>query len=168
MPDQVALETWGVVAKDVLGMAPHVVLAAPPAGDAGIWATNQAGKTTKEQVEKWITDIASMVDLRLRKRSKLTDSALVTRVERGAHSITVVGATATLISAVYPTMAGVNSQTSYSAELWARYNREIDALADAIDEWIAEGDTSDTGGGISQGTISGNFPAPAFPDGMNF
>lgn len=167
MPDLVALETWGVTVQEVLDMAPHVVLAAPPAGDAGIWANSQAGKTSTAQVTQWITDVAAMVDLRLRKRSKLTDASLVSRVERGAHSITVVGAAATLVSAVYPTKAGINEQASYSAELWARYNRELETLTDAIDEWITEGDTSD-GSGPAKGTISGNFPAPAFPDGMNF
>lgn len=106
-----------------------------------------------------------MVDLRLRRRSKLTDPALVSRVERGARTLTVVGAAATLVSAVYPTKAGVNEQASYSAELWARYNRELEALTDALDEWISEGDT---GIGPAQGSIGGAFPEPAFPDGMTW
>ncbi|MGL3805850.1 hypothetical protein ACSYDW_07095 [Paeniglutamicibacter sp. R2-26] len=165
MPDQIVPVTWGASVEEVLALAPHVLLATPPAGGSGTWVDSQAGKTTTAQVERWIQDVAAMVDLRLRKRSKLTDPDLVGRVERGAKSLTVVGAAATMVSAVYPTKAGVNSQSSYSAELWARFNSEIDALTEALDEWILE---EGTGGGPGKGSIGGTFPAPAFPDGMTW
>lgn len=156
--------TWGVSVDEVLALAPHVVLASPPAGGTGTWDDSQAGKTTTVQVEQWVTDVAAMVDLRLHKRTKLTDAALVDRVERGAHTITAVGTAATMISAVYPTKAGINEQASYSAELWARYTRELEVLAEALDAWIEDGNA----GGPTKGALGGTFPEPAFPDGMSW
>lgn len=156
--------TWGVSVDEVLALAPHVVLASPPAEGAGTWADPQAGKTTTAQVEQWVTDVAAMVELRLHRRVKLTDPVMLGTITRGAHTITAVGAAATMVSAVYPTKAGINEQASYSAELWARYNRELDVLAEALDAWIEDGDT----GGATKGAIGGSFPEPAFPDGMSW
>jgi len=162
----------GVSVSRVLGLAPHVRLAAEPTQTEGTppdtWGPRAEDATvTNETVEAFIADVTGVVDGRLLRRHYIKTEAVLTSIENTARGIITVGAAATLISAVFPAKAGINDQTSYSAELWARFNTDLDALAEAVDQALKDQDDPKTGGS-SVGSIRGTFREASITDDMQW
>lgn len=162
----------GVSVEQVLALAPHVTLAPStspspaPTGDP-VWAETRAdAKPTIADVERFINDVANTVDGRLLRRAYLTNVTIAASINQAAASIITVGAAATLISAAFPTKAGINDQASYSAELWARYQAELDALEEALDQALTDQKNPSHGGTSSQ--IRGTFREPTITDDLEW
>lgn len=160
----------GVSVEQVLALAPHVTLApsttsTPPAPGDNVWTEQRVdAKPAPEHVRQFIEDVARAVDGRLLRRAYLTNATIAGSINSAAQSIVIVGAAATLISAVYPTKAGINDQASYSAELWARYQADLDALAESLEQALADQDKPSHGGTATQ--IRGTFREPTITDDL--
>lgn len=141
----------GVSVEQVLALAPHVTLdteTPAPAPTNGVWAKNPSEdrKTTAENVQQFIEDVANQAEGRLLRRLYIKDPEAREIVEASARGIIAVGAAATLISAVFPAKAGINDQTSYSAELWARFNTQLDRLVEDVNTLLEDQKNPETGG----------------------
>lgn len=161
----------GVSVKQVLALTPHVTLSkapdspapAPPGED--VWGSSKVdARPTTEDVESFITDVTNGVGMRLLRLAYLTNPTVAETLRASANSVIVVGAAATLISAVYPTKAGLNDQSSYSAELWARYNIELDKTQAALEQALKDQFNPNTGGTASQ--IRGTFRDATITDDL--
>lgn len=161
----------GVSVEQVLMLTPHVsvldttssTVPAPPRND--VWKEQKTGTTpSKEDIQQFIKDVSNAVRMRLIRIAYITNEAVVTTLASNANSIIVVGAAATLVSAVYPAKAGINEQTSYSQELWARYNLELDALQTAMEQALKDQNSSSTGGTSSK--IRGTFRDAVITDDL--
>ena len=163
-----AAPDWGVSVEEVLALAPHVSLAEDsPATVSGVWAESPVdAKLTRSNVEGFIRDVGRGVGMRLVRRSYLRNAEARQMIEDAVPAVVVTGAAATLISAVYPAKAGVNDQASYSAELWARYNTDLEALIKAVEDALVDQNDPDKGadGKPVPGRISGSFREPVITD----
>jgi hypothetical protein len=157
-------ETWGVSVAEVTALAPHIAVNADPEPEPVArpgFGKAPAGHVTPEQVDRWIGDVSARVSLRLHRRDRV-DEAMLAKVTAAAHDLVVNGAGSYLVAAAFPVKAGLNDNTSYSAELWRRFTDGLNELAKAIDDWIE--DNPGTGPGADAGTIVGSFPEPRFAD----
>ncbi|QIN94339.1 hypothetical protein SEA_ABBA_10 [Arthrobacter phage Abba] len=161
--------TWGVTVDEVSALAPHVgIIDNPAPADVpvdDVFGGEASRKVTKQAVEAWIQDISGRVSLTLRRRSKLTDAALISALNASAHNIIVNGAASYLVAAAHPNEAAINSQTNYNAVLWQRYVDGLAELRVELDAWLTE-DGFAPGAPTGRGFISA--PAPLFPDGMRW
>lgn len=166
----------GVSVQRVLGLAPHVRLntatpeqvPVPPAG-VDTWANRAEDATvTEATVAHYIADVIGIVDGRLLRRHYLKNEDSLASVIATTAGIVTVGAAATLISAVFPTKAGVNDQASYSAELWDRFNRDLEALALMIDKLLKDETDPNTGGAGRGGRIRGTFREATITDDLEW
>lgn len=158
--------TWGVTVEEVSALAPHITIKADPAeplsGDLTFGATVPRAVTVS-QVERFIEDVAARVDMRLLRMALITDQAIKNRIEAGAHDLTVNGAGSYLVAAAFPAKAGLNDNSSLSAELWRRFTEGLEALATAVTEWT-DPNSGLPGSTHQAGSIEGFFPATKFPD----
>lgn len=156
-------ETWGVSVDQVKALAPHITITdtePAPGGDVP-FTGNKEKHVAQAQVEAWIIDVAARVSLRIHRRSKV-DTAMQATVNAAAHDLVLNGAGNYLVAAAFPAKAGLNDNTSYSAELWRRFTEGLDELEKAIADWIIDNETSTPIGSTS--TIIGSFPEPIFGD----
>lgn len=165
-------ELWGVSVDDVSSLAPHIAItnsdtppALPPVSDP--YNASTIRKITSAQVEAMIHDVGSMVDVRLFKRHRVRNDAFMTAITEGMKDIITNGAGSYLVAAAFPVKAGVNENTSYSAELWRRYKEALEALEKALDKFIKDGVDVEPIPGAA-GRVAGFFPAPAFRDDMRW
>lgn len=157
-------ETWGVSVDQVKALAPHITITETNTGTPGTdvpFSGNQERRVSTAQVDSFIVDVAARVSLRIHRRSRITNEAMTATITAAAHDLVLNGAGAYMVSAAFPTKAGINDNTNYSAELWRRFTEGLDELAAVIDEWISDNETSGTGG---VGNIVGSFPEPRFTD----
>lgn len=166
----------GVSVSRVLGLAPHVRLntetpeqvPVPPVG-VDTWAARAEDATvTEAMVTHYIADVIGIVDGRLLRRHYLINEDSLASVIATTAGIVTVGAAATLISAVFPAKAGMNDQASYSAELWDRFNRDLEALALMIDKLLKDETNPDTGGAGRGGRIRGTFREATITDALEW
>lgn len=165
MPEPTAPETWGVSVEQVKALAPHITITETIPGTPGddvAFAGSQERHVTTDQVSSWITDVSARVSLRIHRRSKITNDIMTATITAAAHDLVLNGSGSYLVAAAFPTKAGLNDNTSYSAELWRRFTEGLDELEKAIDEWLV--DNPEAAPGADIGTIVSSFPEPRFTD----
>lgn len=171
MADESAEETFGVSVGDVLALAPNVSLGTDPDTDESTDLYRPADRViTVADVEKWITSVASRVDVRLARRALLpVESPYRSIVYRAAADAVANGSAAYLVGAAAPTRASINDPGAYDGVLWARFESALEGAATSLDAWLAP--SGDGGGGAivaADGMIGSNFPKPLFEDGIRF
>lgn len=128
---------WGVTVEEIGALTPHITIYAQdindPAGDLRFGASQR--RILRSEVEQWITDVSAMVDMRLFRRTSLPLDAQ-TRIAGAAKAIVVNGVGSYLVAAAMPNKAGINENSSYSAELWRRYQLGLEELVTTIDGWL--------------------------------
>ena len=159
--------TWGVEVDEVSALAPHITIKANPAEpltDDPVFGATMPRAILVSQVENMIEDVASRVDIRTIRKVALTDPVIVQKIEKACHDLVVNGAAAYLVAAAFPAKAGLNDQSSLSAELWQRFTTGLDELAATI-EYLTAPDTVLPGvEEVGTGLTEGWFQTPLIPD----
>lgn len=156
---------FGVTPAEVVSLAPHISVSAEPAGSGDLVFGGSTQKVRTEDVQRWIDQVSSLVDVALSRRS-LLDTAKQATVESAAKTVIINGAAAYLVAAAFPMKAGVNDQTSYSAELEARYRDGLASLVAFLDTWL--GPVDPTVVVAAPLPILGQFPPPTFLDSQRW
>lgn len=147
-PDLVV--AYGVTVQRVRELASHIGFD-PAFEDPDFGPTKQ--QITDEQIRHWITLVADSVTSRttaLRRYSAETDRWA--GITGSARTAVTNGAASYLVAAAYPARAGNNEQTAYSAELWRRYEAELQYLQE-LPGIFAEEDAAGAGPAGSSGRI---------------
>ncbi|WP_102158679.1 hypothetical protein [Zhihengliuella halotolerans] len=153
---------WEVSAEEVRALASHRTPAASP--DPVYQRDLRA--ISDDDIDAWISEVSAVVDIRLRRRSRLATGNRARLVAAG-KTVVKVGAAAYLVDAAAPTRAGVADNASYGQVLWTRYQSELEELAEALEEWIADGGDDDSGTAKSAGGAA-SFPEPKITDDMGW
>lgn len=162
-PDQAPpVNAFGVTVDNVRNLATHLGFnTAHSDPDFGPTRT----QITNPMIAHWIQLVTESVQARVaslgRFRANTDRWAVITGSARTAITN---GAASYLVAAAFPAKAGTNDQTSYSAELWKRYETELGTLIDlgpAFDAEDAAGPES-AGGGILPAST---YTPPTYPDG---
>lgn len=161
-----------VSVETVSALAPHIAISTgtnppPPVGN-DVYNQPQIRKVTAAQVDKFIDDITSMVDLRLFRRNRVKNEAFKASLDKAAMDIIANGAGSYLVAAAFPTKAGINDNTNYSAELWRRYTEALEALEKLLDKFLAGGGPDVEPDPAAGGRIFSSFPKTFFRDDMRF
>jgi hypothetical protein len=147
---------WGVTVEEIGALTPHITIYAQdvndPAGDLRFGASQR--RITRAEVERWIADVSAMVDMRLYRRTELAQEAQ-DRIASAAKAIVVNGVGSYLVAAAMPNKAGINENSSYSAELWRRYQLGLEELVTSIDGWL---DKPVAPEGSTRGQAAAAFP----------
>lgn len=158
---------WGVTVKDVVALASQADVTLDPTqgtivqtDDDEFARPNIARRITVGDVTTWINDAAAVVDIALRRRSRLTTD-IQGKIEAAGKSVIAVRAAAYLVDAAYPQRTGVQDQASYGQVLWNRYRQDLAALEAALEDWIST-PAPDATGAVSAG--GGSFPPAVFTD----
>lgn len=157
-------QSWGVTVQQVERLAPHITVYT---GDVPDTPDNVYGKTqrriTHADVAGWIEEVGSTVDIRLIRRATLTPSAQE-RIAGLAKAATAVGAGSYLVAAGMPNKAGVNENSSYSAELWKRYETMVDSAVAAIDSLLDNPNDAGEENVHLGGKVGASFPPVTIGD----
>ena len=159
---------YGVTVAEVRELATHIV---PNASIADPDFGPRRGQITDPMIANWIRLVADSVATRVAMLSRFRDSQTRWGVIEGAARTAVVnGAASYLVAAAFPAKAGTNDQTSYSAELWRRYENELGLLVD-LGPILDADDAAGGDGGVVEST--GVMPIasanrPSVPDGSGF
>jgi hypothetical protein len=128
---------WGVTVEEIGALTPHITIYAQDvndlSGDLRFGASQR--RILASEVEQWITDVSAMVDMRLYRRASLPLDGQ-TRIASAAKAVVVNGVGSYLVAAAMPNKAGINENSSYSAELWRRYQLGLEELGTTIDGWL--------------------------------
>lgn len=155
----------------VSALAPHIAITEEliPAGSSSDPYNRQSiRKITVPEVEKFISDITSMVNLRLFRRWRVRNAQWLAAFDTAAMDIIANGAGSYLVAAAFPTKAGVNENTNYSAELWRRYTEALDDLEKLLGDFIKDGGDDVEEDAVISGRIFSSFPKTVFRDDMRF
>lgn len=158
----------------VSALAPHIAIDQAPAvpgtppGINDPYNKPQIRKITVPQVEKFIADVTSMVDLRLFRRWRVRNVRFMQSVDKAAMDIIANGAGSYLVAAAFPTKSGINENTAYSAELWRRYKEALDALDKLLGDYLGAGGPDVEPDPAAGGIVFSSFPKSKFPDDMRF
>lgn len=166
--------SYGVTAGDVRELARHVGDVNPVAVDPEFGETGDGQRVSHISdtiIDTWIARVADSVRSRvivLAKYSSNTDRWAA--ITGSARTAVLNGAASYYVAAAYPTKAGTNDSSSYSAELWSRYTEEIaylsTTLPDAFKDADAEGVVDETG---YVGAAPRIAPSPSrIPDSLFF
>lgn len=123
-----AANPYGVTVQQVRELATHIGFD-PALSDPDFGPTRK--QITDPMVEHWIALVTDSVQARLTMLSRFqqqTDRWVV--LTGSARAAITNGAASYLVAAAYPSKAGTNDQTSYSAELWTRYQDELGTMLD--------------------------------------
>lgn len=164
MADIVQPLTWGVTVEEVSALAPHIGIGAPdPTAPVDtVYGGRADRKITAAEVTQWIQDVSSRADVALSRRSRLRLDDNQLRLTNAVHDLVVNGAASYLVAAAFPVKAGLSENSSYSAELWNRFNTGLTALVGALDIWIK--DENDNESSPAMYGVGGLFPSTKFPD----
>lgn len=156
-------QSWGVTVQQVERLAPHITVYSVDVPDT---PDNVYGKTqrriTHADVQGWIEEVGSTVDIRLIRRAGLSEDAQG-RIAGLAKAATIVGAGSYLVAAGMPNKAGINDNSSYSAELWKRYEAMLGSAVEAIDAML-EGPEGGDAGVHRGGKAAATFPPVTIGD----
>lgn len=163
-----APQTWGVSVDEVSALAPHITIKATADEQLEkdlVFGATQPRAVTVDQVEGWIKDVAGRVSIRLLKLGAVSDETVKAQFETAAHDLVVNGAGSYLVAAAFPAKAGLNDNSSLSAEYWRRFTEGLDALNAALVDWLTPVEDGGTPGGeAGVDMIVSSFPPVAFPD----
>lgn len=153
---------FGVTAKRVHALVSHVSLDESPVAevDTVFGGGGLQRKVRVADVENWIEDVSAVVDLRLSKRSTLTEQAQST-LNHAAAAVIITGAAAYLVDAAFPANSSVNDSGAYGQVLWSRYRTDLEELAAELDKQLQD---SDSLAGGTSARAGGYFPPPTFTD----
>lgn len=147
---------WGVTVEEIGALTPHITIydqdVNDPAGDLRFGASQR--RILRTEVEQWIADVSAMVDMRLFRRVSLPIETQA-RIASAAKAVVVNGVGSYLVAAAMPNKAGINENSSYSAELWRRYQLGLEELATTIDGWL---DAPVNPPGQARGEAAAAFP----------
>ncbi|ALF01221.1 hypothetical protein FDH47_gp10 [Arthrobacter phage Brent] len=165
-------QKWGVTVDEVSALAPHIGLYSPtteePVDD--VFGETAAGKVSRADVERFITDVAGRVSVRLWQLARLRPDTEPRNVfAQACHDLTVTGAAHYLVAAAFPAQAGINDDTSLAGLLWKRFEDGLDDLAAQLAAIVEDGDdTVVLPRAAAKAVVTGTFPAPMFPDGLRW
>lgn len=155
---------FGVTVQQVRELATHVGFD-PALDDPDFGPTRKV--ITDPMIAHWISLVTQSVTTRAATLIRFKDDTERWAVVEGAARTAITnGAASYLVSAAFPAKAGTNDQTSYSAELWRRYESELDLL-------LALGPTFDAddaaaGGGTTGVSPIASYTPPTVPRGSGF
>lgn len=159
-------QRWGVTVDEVSALAPHITIkadAAEPLTDDPVFGATQPRAITVSQVESFIEDVASRVDIRTIRASAIIDPDVMAKIDQARHDLTRNGAGAYLVAAAFPAKAGLNDQSSLSAELWNRFTSGLEELTATI-AYLTDPGTVVPGADTTTGLTEGFFQLPQIPD----
>lgn len=143
---------FGVTVAMVKALLPDATIPdAQPAGVKGV---------TISQVQRWLTERSAAVEDAIDGWTTL-DGDKQERITTRACAVTVTGAASITQAARFPEKQG-GSTASYADVLWARYETELEELAQRVAAWLADVAAVSTGG------PAGSFPDPVILDGMRW
>lgn len=155
---------WGVTVEEVSALAPHVTIGeAPvvPVDDTFYIPADR--KISVNEVERFISDVAGRVSLRLADAGRITDTTRADAIGTAAHDATVNGAASYLVAAAFPVGQSPNSDGGYAAVLWARYETALEGAATTLTGWVDALPPAE-----ASGAVGSFFPAVMFPDGARY
>jgi hypothetical protein len=164
--------TWGATVDEVSAFVPHIGLTTsstvPEEPVDDVFGETPDGKVSREQVQKWIEDVAARIEIRLIKFGRIIpETSVRTVLTRACHDLTVTGAAAYLVAAAFPAGASVNPGSSYEI-LWGRFEAGLDDLALQLDAIVTEGDSTVVLPRIVRGGAASSFPSQLFADGQRW
>lgn len=163
--DSGAVNRFGVTVSHVHALVSHVQLSNASGAPADtVFGGGLQRSIRPADVRRWIEDVSAVVDVKLSRRSVLTDPAQSESMSKAAAAVVATGAAAYVVDAAFPANSSVNDSGSYGSVLWNRYRTDLQELADKLGELTAGISTTATTGG----TGGGSFPAPAFPDAIRW
>jgi hypothetical protein len=156
---------WGVTVEDVSALAPHVPIGEAPANVTAdpVYGGRADRRITADEVQQWITDVSARADVALARRSQLSAEDQ-SRISAAVKGLVANGAAAYLVAAAFPAKAGLNDNTSYSAQLEARFNLGLAEYAAMIESLIEVAVSPEA----RMPGISGFFPPTRIPDNLNW
>lgn len=156
--------TWGVTVDEVHALAPHVPIDdSPETSPDPVWEGDVNQAVTSAQVQRWIVQVSNRASLRVELIDTVTDETRKTVMTGAIHDAVTNGAASYLVAAAYPAMSAPNEQTSYAQVLWDRYMSILKEAEQSLSGWLEV--TPGSGGSAS---VSGTFPAPLFPDAIQW
>ena len=158
---------WGVTVADVRALAPQVRIVDNPAEtipeEDGTYSLDRDRRVTVTQVESWIVDAGVMVSGEVHRWAKIKDENNVAWVTKAIKAIVAVRAAAYAVAAAFPAMAGVNDMANANAELWSRYQLDLEILKNTVGEMVDDEKANANGMGGSF-----RFPRTRLPDSLRF
>ncbi|ALY09340.1 hypothetical protein FDH48_gp10 [Arthrobacter phage Jawnski] len=166
-------QKWGVTVDEVSALAPHIGLYSsttePETPVDDVFGETAKGKVSRDDVEKFIVDVAGRVSVRLWQLARLVPDTEPRNVfAQACHDLTVTGAAHYLVAAAFPSNAGVNDDSSLAGLLWKRFEDGLDDLAAQLAAIIDDGDDTVVLPRVPKAVVTGTFPAPMFPDGLRW
>lgn len=154
---------YGVTVQSVRDLASHVGFD-PSLDDPDFGPTRK--QITDPMIGYWIhlvtQSVASRVAM-LNRFAQDTDRWAV--IIGSARTAVTNGAASYLVAAAFPAKAGTNEQSSYSAELWRRYEAETEILLSLGTSF----DNDDANNGVSTGVMPvGTYTPQNVPRGSGF
>jgi hypothetical protein len=156
---------YGVTVQQVRELATHVGFD-PALDDPDFGPTRKS--ITDPMIAHWIMLVTQSVTTRAATLVRFRDNTERWAVIQGAAATAITnGAASYLVAAAFPAKAGTNDQTSYSAELWRRYESELDLLVSLGS--VFDADDAATGDGAAAGVSPrASYTPPSVPRGSGF
>lgn len=159
--DPAEVVAYGVTVQHVRELATHIGFD-PAYDDPDFGPTKQ--QITDTQIRHWITLVADSVASRITALSRYSDATeRWAGITGSARTAVTNGAAAYLVAAAYPARAGTNEQSSYSGELWRRYETELQYLTE-LPVIYAEEDAAGNGPEVVGGRIRSSARPAYVPD----
>lgn len=155
---------FGVTVAHVAALVSHVRIGGPETAADEVFGGGLQRSLRASDVRRWIEDVSAVVDVKLSRRSVLTEPAQAATVNKAAAAVVATGAAAYVVDAAFPANSSINDSGSYGSVLWNRYRTDLQELADTVADLTAGVSTTPA----ASGTGAGSFPAPAFPDAIRW
>lgn len=151
---------YGVTVGHVRQLATHVGFN-PSFSDPDFGPVRE--QITDNAIGQWIILVAESVTARMSALERYrTDTGRWAAATGSARTAVTNGAASYLVSAAYPAKAGTNDQSNYSAELWGRYQAELNFLTSLPIAWTDE----DTAAAKATGRTRATYTPSRFPDAV--
>lgn len=157
--------TWGCTVDDVLRLLPGVVITDGVLSDSGPsnpMYVSTGRRVTREDVQGFIWMVASRVSARAWKFEQAPER-FRENVHTMARDLVANGAASYTQAALYPAGTGSNDGGGYAGVLWARFQTQLDTLAEQVEDAVSNPEDEAT-----NGWVSSSAPAPFFSDEMRF
>lgn len=156
---------YGVTVQQVRELASHVGFD-PALDDPDFGPTKK--QITDAMVAHWIGLVTESVAARTALLSRFQGQHdRWVAITGSARAAVTNGAAAYLVSAAYPSKAGTNDQSSYSAELWKRYETELGMMLDLGTQFDKD-DAAGVGPSSTAVLPRASYTPPRVPRGNGF
>lgn len=157
---------YGVTVQQVRELATHIGFD-PSLEDPDFGPTRK--QITDQMIEHWISLVTDSVQARLTMLARFQHQTERWVVLTGSARAAVTnGAASYLVSAAFPAKAGTNDQTSYSSELWSRYQDELGTLLDLGVQFDKDDAAGNGPTGVSGIPPRASYTRPRVPRGNGF